>query len=31
MPFENSLVVIALKGDQIIEMVFFIAEKNHIR
>ncbi|MFV8351644.1 5'-nucleotidase C-terminal domain-containing protein [Flavobacterium sp. XS2P14] len=28
MPFENSLVVIALKGDQIIEMVdFFIAEK----
>ena len=28
MPFENSLVVIALKGEQIIEMVeFFIAEK----
>lgn len=28
MPFENSLVVIALKGDQIIKMVdFFIAEK----
>jgi 2',3'-cyclic-nucleotide 2'-phosphodiesterase (5'-nucleotidase family) len=28
MPFENSLVVIALKGAQIIEMVdFFIAEK----
>ncbi|CAH0335603.1 Mannosylglucosyl-3-phosphoglycerate phosphatase [Flavobacterium sp. CECT 9288] len=28
MPFENSLVVIALKGEQILEMVtFFIAEK----
>ena len=28
MPFENSLVVIALKGEQIMEMVaFFIAEK----
>lgn len=28
MPFENSLVVIALKGEQILEMVdFFVAEK----
>jgi 2',3'-cyclic-nucleotide 2'-phosphodiesterase (5'-nucleotidase family) len=32
MPFENTAVVIGLKGEQIVEMVnFIISEKNHIR